>query len=374
MVSYSNGQHIFRQGDEGDTFYIVKTGQVLVAKDGVTLRTITKNGFFGERSILLKERRTAGIVAEGEVACWVLLQQDFGEIIDESIRQILSKRMQLQDDTVTLDKLAVIKELGKGMFGSVYLVVHREKGSLYALKCVSRKKIRAYDISSNVILERKLLLQIDHIFIMKLVKTFKDDNRVYFLTEFVNGQDLFDVIRILGLVKNEDCRFYIGGLMLILEHLHERGIVYRDLKPENVMVDEMVSTSQGYPKLIDFGTAKVVEGRTFTIVGTPHYMAPEVVLGKGYTHCVDVWSLGVMLYEFICGGVPFGEDEDDPFLIYEKILRDALRFPGTMPKTNPARGFLEVLLNKNPALRVVDGIAKLKEHQWLYGFDWVRYR
>jgi len=101
----------------------------------------------------------------------------------------------------------------------------------------------------------------------------------------------------------------------IFAHLHERNIVYRDLKPENVMVDEM-----GYPKLIDFGTAKTVTTRTYTIVGTPHYMAPELIIGKGYGLNVDFWSLGIMLYEFICGGVPFGEEEEDPYTIYEIIL------------------------------------------------------
>lgn len=100
-------------------------------------------------------------------------------------------------------------------------------------------------------------------------------------------------------------------------------------------------------------------------------MAPEVVLGKGYTHSVDVWSLGVMLFEFICGGVPFGEEEDDPFMIYERILRDSLRFPSNISKSTPIRSFLELILNKNPALRLQAGISRLKDHQWLYGFDWV---
>lgn len=242
VVSYEAGQYIFRQGDPGDSFYIVKSGQVDVKKDSVVLRTVTKNGFFGERAVLLGENRTASIVAEQPAECWVLLQHDFFSVIDESIRTILKQRMQLQDDTVAIEQLVVVKELGKGMFGSVFLVVHKEKRTCYALKCVNRRKIRAFDIAANVILERQLLLQIDHIFIMKLVKTFKDPERIYFLTEFVNGQDLFDVIRILGLLKEEDCKFYMAGLLLILEHLHERRIVYRDLKPENVMVDEMVGT------------------------------------------------------------------------------------------------------------------------------------
>ena len=132
-----------------------------------------------------------------------------------------------------------------------------------------------------------------------------------------------------------------------------------------------VPPTQGYPKLIDFGTAKKVEARTFTIVGTPHYMAPEVVLGKGYAHAVDFWSLGIMLYEFICGNVPFGEDQEDPLLVYEQILHQPLRFSSTLPKTSLARGFVELLLNKNPIFRTTGGMTKIKEHHWLALFDWV---
>jgi cGMP-dependent protein kinase len=118
---------------------------------------------------------------------------------------------------------------------------------------------------------------LDHVFILKLVKTFKDDNRIYFLTELVQGMDLFDVLRKIGLLTNSKALFYSSCMILMLEHLHERRIAHRDIKPENIMVDK-----DGYPKLIDFGTAKVVKDRTFTVLGTPHYMAPEIILGKGY--------------------------------------------------------------------------------------------
>jgi len=100
-------------------------------------------------------------------------------------------------------------------------------------------------------------------------------------------------------------------------------------------------------------------------------MAPEVVLGKGYGLTADVWSLGVMLYEFICGSVPFGDSDEDPFIIYEKILHESLRFPSSLPKGSPTRQFIDVLLNKNQALRAVGGLTKLREHKWFFQFDWV---
>jgi cGMP-dependent protein kinase len=118
--------------------------------------------------------------------------------------------------------------------------------------------------------------------------------------------------------------------------------VHRDLKPENVMIDEM-----GYPKLIDFGTAKVVEGRTFTIVGTPHYMAPEVISGKGYRLAADIWSIGIMLYEFMCGGVPFGDELEDSFKVYESVLTSKIIYPTSVRKIPQLTSLIDILLNRN---------------------------
>jgi cGMP-dependent protein kinase len=163
------------------------------------------------------------------------------------------------------------------MFGNVYLCQHKQTEMTYALKSVSRVKAEAYQITENLQNERRLLLCLDHPMLMKLVKTFKDDCRIAFLLEYIHGVDLFDAMRQTNQISEKLAKFYIAGLILALEHLATHKIVHRDLKPENVMVDEL-----GYPRLIDFGTAKILEERTFTILGTPHYMAPEVILGKGY--------------------------------------------------------------------------------------------
>lgn len=137
---------------------------------------------------------------------------------------------------------------------------------------------------------------------------------------------MFDVIREIGLLSKQVARFYIGSLILAIEYLHMKNVIYRDLKPENVMVE-----GTGYLKLIDMGTAKKLKSsngyRTFTIIGTPHYMAPEVMKGKGYTFSVDIWTLGVLLFEFTCGNLPFGDDLDDPYEIHNMILSSDVRFP-----------------------------------------------
>lgn len=365
IQDFDNGDMIIQQNTPGESFYIIKSGKVDVFLHGAAVRTITKLDYFGERSVLFNENRTATIIANGPVSCWVLHQQDFVRLIDENIRQNLIKRIELQDDTIALNELVAVKVLGKGMFGNVFLVTDKNRGRLYALKTVSRKKIERYEIQENLILERKILLQLDHMLILKLVRSFKDSKRVYFLTEFVRGLDLFDVLRQLNLVTDRDAKFYTASLVLMFEHLHERDIIYRDLKPENVMVDD-----EGYPKLIDFGIAKIVQGRTYTIVGTPHYMSPEVIIGKGYGLATDYWSIGVVLYEFMCGGVPFGEEEEDPYKIYEKVIERKLMYPSFVDSRMPSKAIIEQLLSKNPAMRTGGSVVNLKSHPWFHGFNW----
>ncbi|OMJ75567.1 hypothetical protein SteCoe_25263 [Stentor coeruleus] len=365
IQDFENGDVIIHQNTPGESFYIIKSGRVDVIRDGASVRSITKLDYFGERSVLFNESRTATVIASGNVSCWVLHRQDFLRLIDENIRQNLVKRIELQDDNISLADLVCVKILGKGMFGNVFLVADKNRSRLYALKTVSRKKIERYEIQENLVLERKILLQLDHSMILKLVRTFKDSRRIYFLTEFVRGLDLFDVLRQLNLVSDRDSKFYIACLVLMFEHLHERDIIYRDLKPENVMIDD-----EGYPKLIDFGIAKIVQGRTYTVVGTPHYMAPEVITGKGYGLAADYWSIGIMIYEFVCGGVPFGEDEEDPYVIYEKVIQRKLVYPSFVDIRMPCKPMIEQLLSKNPAMRTGGSINNLKSHPWFHGFNW----
>ena len=359
LVNFSDRQIIIEQSTSGDSFFIIRSGKVDIVQDGMTLRTVTKHDYFGERSILFNDNRTASVIANGEVSCWFLTKSDFFTYLEENVRNLLIKRIELQDDAISLQNLSVVKVLGKGMFGNVFLVVDKHKRRLYALKTVSRKKIDRYEIQENLILERKILLTLDHVFILKLVKTFKDSMRVYFLTEFVRGMDLFDVLREINVVSDQDSKFYAACLIMILEYVHDRDIVYRDLKPENVIIDE-----DGYPKLIDFGISKILTGRTYTIVGTPHYMAPEVITGKGYSLSVDYWSLGVMLYEFICCKVPFGDDEEDPYHIYEKVLEHRLQYPSFIDPKLQARPLIDQLLSKNPVVRNSGSIDNLKQHAW----------
>merc|ERR1712039_162088 len=172
---------------------------------------------------------------------------------------------------------------------------------------------------------------------------------VYLLTEYIAGGELHAAIRTIPTVlTRSQAMFYAGSILLMLEALSERDIVYRDLKPENVMLDH-----QGYLKLIDFGTAKKLDSgcrRTFTMVGTPHYMAPEVMRGKGYGCEVDIWALGVILYELVCGYLPFGESADNTGDVCKAVLAGEIEFPSELEEIT--RDLISGLLVSKPHARL----------------------
>ena len=181
--------------------------------------------------------------------------------------------------------------------------------------------------------------------------------------EYIKGRELFDVIRDIGLLNKEQTQFYGASMMLAVDYLHERKFVYRDIKPENIIVIQ-----SGYVKLIDFGTAKAIVDRTNTIIGTPHYMAPEVVLGEGYSFQVDMWSIAICLYEFMCGGVPFGENAEDPMDVYLSIINDKMSFP-PFCKDQEFKLLMQQMLTKN-AMSRMSKLSQVQSHIWFKDFNW----
>merc|ERR1712203_122250 len=185
------------------------------------------------------------------------------------------------------------------------------------------------------------------------------------LTELITGGELHGAVRQIPTVLSRvDAQFYCGSLVIVLEELSDRNIVYRDLKPENVMLDQ-----QGYLKLIDFGIAKKLsEGKikTYTTVGTPHYMAPEVMRGHGYGTEVDLWSIGIMLFEFVCGLLPFADDLDDPKEVCRAVLKEPLKFPKRY-KDQPGMITMTALLCRQPKKRLgagINGFEDVRNHDF----------
>jgi len=212
--------------------------------------------------------------------------------------------------------------------------------------------------------EKKILLSIHHPFIVNLYATFQDETNLYMLMEYVIGGELFSHLRKAGRFPTETAKIYAAEVVLALEYLHNLDILYRDLKPENLLLDK-----SGHIKIADFGFAKHVEDRTWTLCGTPEYLAPEIIQSKGYGKAVDWWALGVLLFEMLAGYPPFFDD--NPFGIYEKILANRIHFPRHFDPL--AKDLIKKLLASDRTKRLGNlkaGAADIKKHDFFKKIDW----
>ena len=309
------GENAITEGEEGTKFFIIKKGQLDIYVGDKYIRTMNENEHLGERALFFKEPRSATAKAKIDVEVFYLEKDDFDSIIDIDMKEFLTNRLYLQDETITLKDLVLKRNLGKGSYGLVSLVRNNKNNFLYAIKNISIKQIYYSKLYKNIDMERNILLRIDHPFIVKMVKTLKDQKYIYYLMEFIKGRELYDVLDELNLLSKFQAQFYIGSIMLAVKYLHERKFIFRDIKPENIMV-----STNGFIKLIDFGMAKILKDKTNSIVGTPQYMAPEIILGDYYSFEIDYWSIGICLYEFLCGNIPFGDNCNTPLDVYVSII------------------------------------------------------
>jgi serine/threonine protein kinase len=258
----------------------------------------------------------------------------------------------------------------------VYLASDKMTKKVYALKTLS--KVHLLEHTTDAIMstkhEKEIMASLHHPFIMGMYSSFQDDRYVYLLLPLFQGGELFGRIyheegSKYGL-KEDDAIFYSACIIEALGHLHSRSIIYRDLKPDNVML-----TSEGYAVLIDMGLAKFVVGKTYSMVGTPSYIAPEVLLGRGHNKTVDYWAFGVILFEMLAGTTPFyweGASQKDE---YEAILRADYQCPDSFSAA--AKDLIGKLLVLDPAQRLGHmqrGHLEIMSNPWFNFINFKRLR
>ena len=354
---FASGEVLMMETAPSTRLFVIKSGSVQVTRGGKYLRTMSRYESVGEQHLLLDSESWITAVAERETECWSFESSCLASMLSQLTR--LTLKQEAQSETVVLSDLMCVQALDSGQFGCVCYALS-SKPSEYAVKCISRRRIESGRLQHDLLNERDVLLRVNHPMCVKLYRTLQDQDNLYFVMEYVEGALLHNVLYSLGQCTDMMAKFYLGCLVLIFEHLQERSIIYRDLKPENLMVD-----SKGFLKLIDFGSAKVVNGRTRTIIGTPQFMAPEIILGKSYTGAVDMWSLGVLLYDMLCGGVPWGEGQEDIFLVFQQVVSAPLTFPEFIPVNSPARSLITQLLNRDPSVRA--SLSSVKNHEFMTG-------
>ncbi|XP_069991696.1 cGMP-dependent protein kinase 1 isoform X2 [Penaeus vannamei] len=382
---YTNGDYIIRQGARGDTFFIISKGRVRVTMkhpggaEEKVIRYLEKGEFFGEKALQGEDIRTANIIADDPdgVTCLVIDRDSFNQLIGnlDEIQQRygavdLSRRKMNEEFTnINLSDLRKIATLGVGGFGRVELVqIAGDSSRSFALKQMKKSQIVETRQQQHIMSEKEIMMEANCDFIVKLFKTFKDRKYLYMLMEACLGGELWTILRDRGNFDDQTTRFYTACVVEAFDYLHSQGIIYRDLKPENLLLD-----LKGYVKLVDFGFAKRLQvGRkTWTFCGTPEYVAPEVILNKGHDISADYWSLGVLMFELLTGTPPF--TGPDPMKTYNSILKgiDAVEFPRNITRT--ANALIKRLCRDNPAERLGyqrGGIKDIQKNKWFEGFYW----
>ncbi|XP_046759761.1 ribosomal protein S6 kinase alpha-3 isoform X4 [Gallus gallus] len=297
-------------------------------------------------------------------------EDDINPQNEEEIKEIaITHHVKEGHEKADPSQFELLKVLGQGSFGKVFLV-KKISGSdarqLYAMKVLKKATLKVRD-RVRTKMERDILVEVNHPFIVKLHYAFQTEGKLYLILDFLRGGDLFTRLSKEVMFTEDDVKFYLAELALALDHLHSLGIIYRDLKPENILLDE-----EGHIKLTDFGLSKESidhEKKAYSFCGTVEYMAPEVVNRRGHTQSADWWSFGVLMFEMLTGTLPFqGKDRKETMTM---ILKAKLGMPQFL--SPEAQSLLRMLFKRNPANRLgagPDGVEEIKRHPFFSKIDW----
>ncbi|XP_035813475.1 microtubule-associated serine/threonine-protein kinase 3 isoform X7 [Amphiprion ocellaris] len=296
--------------------------------------------------------------------------------------QSLSTALRSRRKPCELD-FEMTKLISNGAYGAVYLVRHKETKQRFAMKKINKQNLMLRNQIQQAFVERDILTFAENPFVVSMYCSFETRRHLCMVMEYVEGGDCATLLKNMGPLPVDMARMYFAETVLALEYLHNYGIVHRDLKPDNLLV-----TSMGHIKLTDFGLSKVglmnmttnlyeghieKDAREFSdkqVCGTPEYIAPEVILRQGYGKPVDWWAMGIILYEFLVGCVPFFGDT--PEELFGQVISDEINWPdGEDAPPSDAQELITLLLRQNPLERMgAGGAAEVKQHQFFHNLDW----
>lgn len=382
-MSFDKGGELSSIGMEVDPCIVfVREGKLEVKAEDGSASILSEGGYFGDETISSENygymvHSMHDITALEDTTVGVLTLDDIANILGSIER--LDGKCNLLNSSLKLDDIEKHRILGVGTFGQVWLASvksARADKEVYALKVQVKRELLNHQQVDGVMREKEVMTNIDHPFIIKLVSTFQDKRNLYMLLQLVQGGELFSILHSGSRdgISENGTMFYSAGILEGLSHMHRRNILYRDLKPENVLID-----SSGYPVIVDLGFAKIVEDKTFTLCGTTIYIAPELILSRGHDKAADYWSLGVLIYEMIIGKTPFVEDGLNQMALFKKICKGTFSYP--RPKMGVTVGQpssdLKDLIDKLLVVRAAHRLGSLagadkdiRAHPWYSRLDW----
>lgn len=386
--SYKKDEVIIKDGDSGDRFYMIMQGEVVWKTSSGENGRRGPGEYFGERALINNTTRNATITAVCDSVCLELQKSDFLELLgevgekmedriaseDSKSREYLREASFRQNRPVErkhkykLSDLTTIGILGKGAFGIVSLVVDTKSKESFALKAIKKYEIAKRGFQKYIMNEKDVMMRMSNPFLVNLRATFKDKLRVYFLIDVCLGGELFTILRRHKNFNGKTSRFYTACVIEAFAYMHSLNIIYRDLKPENLVLD-----ANGYLKVTDFGFAKYIRDKTYTLCGTPEYFAPEIVSGQGHGKGVDWWTLGILIFEMLSSRTPFFADSQ--MGIYQKIMIGKMKFPRylSVKSKEAIKGFLRKKPTKRLGVNYNGDVQKIRDLRWFEGFDWEKF-
>ncbi len=266
-----------------------------------------------------------------------------------------------------LTDLDLLETVGTGTFGRIRLVKHITEKTYFALKMMKKARIGRLKQLHHIKSELKIMATVRCDFMPELYAFFQDDNSIYMMMTYIPGGELFSHLRRQEFFDLPQYQFYAIELACALHTLHELNIAYRDIKPENILL-----TKEGHIRLVDFGIAKFLDDdKTFTMCGTPEYLAPETIKGEGHGTGVDWWALGVLIFEMAFGYPPFYGN--NPFTVYSKILSGNIQFPSGSRCPVNTKSIVKGLCNVSRTSRLGcgrGGFTGLSSHKFFSGVEW----
>ncbi|KAJ7579314.1 kinase-like domain-containing protein [Mycena floridula] len=267
-----------------------------------------------------------------------------------------------------LQDFIIQRTLGTGSFGRVHLVRSKHNLRFYAIKVLNKEKVVKMKQIEHTNNEQGILQTVQHPFIVNLWGSFQDTSNLYMVMDFVPGGELFTLLRRSNRFPDPVAKFYAAEVALALHHLHSADIIYRDLKPENILLNQ-----DGHIKIADFGFAKDCSTNTWTLCGTPDYLAPEIIAQSRYNKSVDWYALGVLIFEMLSGLPPYHQPEANPVVLYEKITRGPahIRWPAAFNEN--ATDLILKLMEGDPSKRYGNlrhGAGDVFAHPWFREVDW----
>jgi len=376
-ASYQKGDILFEEGqvvprDEG-ALYLLRFGELARGE-----KKMVKGDYFNEHT-LLGDRAViqASIRATKFTTCGIvtaeLIKSIIGDLekLDNPEKSVISH---LEENT-SRHSIEKRELLGSGTFGKVWLVENTETKVMYALKIQPKRQIIDYKQVEAVIRERNILAAIRHPFIITLTNVYQDNTYLYMVLQFIQGGELASVMNSTktNCLSEKSARFYASCIIEALSYMHSRRILYRDLKPANVLID-----SNGYCVLVDLGFAKLTAGKTHTTLGTPLYIAPEIILSRGHDKGADYWAFGVLLFEMMFGYSAFYSKGISQTTLFKRIVKASYSFPDLQDgkkelASSSVIDLIKQLLVANPSTRLgshFGGANDIKHHPFFGDTDY----